>query len=331
MLKTDRRGVYSAYAEWPKMARMGFGSKADLRRLEFRRAFVMGMGGSAAGGDILASWLAGRGRAQLSVFKGQLPPGDLGDALAIACSVSGQTEETIRMMKEAVARGATVVSMSSGGTLQAEAKKRKVPHVAMPRVLAPRYNLPFMVFACLSLLNDGMGLRCAEDARESFSEMNSTWKDIGVDSPASTNPSKALALRLMNGTPVIYGSRVTRGVGIRFKNVLNENAKKHAHFDIIPDAFHNDVESWEDPSVDFRPVFLRHSEEDKRDAARTDAMSRLLAKAGKSPAEVRGRGKSSLSEIVTMVYILDMVSYYVAIGLGRDPFPVRLIERLKKF
>jgi hypothetical protein len=49
-----------------------------------------------------------------------------------------------------------------------------------------------------------------------------------------------------------------------------------------------------------------------------------------SPIEVKGRGKSNLAQLVTMVYKLDMTSYYVAIGIGRDPFSTRLIDRLKE-
>jgi hypothetical protein len=59
-------------------------------------------------------------------------------------------------------------------------------------------------------------------------------------------------------------------------------------------------------------------------------MIKMLATAGKEPIEVRGRGKSNLAQLVSMVYRLDMVSYYIALGLGRDPFPTRLIDAIKE-
>ncbi len=322
--------VHATYADWPSLARRGFGTSLKLPRKSFDRAYLLGMGGSASGGDIIASWLTGRKGVEIAVFKGQTPIRDMRGALAIACSASGDTLETIQMMKTAVARGATVVSISAGGKLKEESAKAGVPHLAMPKLVAPRYTLPFIIFSSLAILNQGLSLRCESQANETFREMDITAAAVGVNSPTDRNPAKKLAVSLMGHTPVIYGTRVTRGVGVRFKNVLNENAKKHALFEGLPDAFHNDIESWEDPNTDFRPVFLRHSDEEERDRRRTSAMVRMLLRLGRNPIEVRGTGRSSLSQLVNMVFELDMASYYTAIGLGRDPFPVPLIDSLKR-
>ncbi len=328
--KTDSKAVHKAYERWPDLARKGFGVGFSLPRGDLHKAYVLGMGGSAAGGDIVASWLAGRPALEMAVFKGQLSIGDMSDTLAIAVSASGETEETIEMMKTAVARGATVVSISSGGTLMDVSRRLGVQHVRMPKVIAPRYMLPFIVFACLAVVNSGLGLRCGREAEDAFSEMDAEAEQIGVGSPVSRNPAKRLALSLAGKTPVIYGSKTTRGAGIRFKNVLNENAKVHALFYGIPDAFHNEVEAWEDPRDDFSPVFLRDSAEEDRDRKRTDLMVNLLSRAGKSPIEARGRGTTRLAQLMTLVYRLDMVSYYAALALGRDPYPTPFIDRLKR-
>ena len=331
VLKIDSRNVHATYSEWPSLARKGFEISFELPREGLRKAYVLGMGGSASGGDVIASWLTGRKGVETGVFKGQMPIGDMRDTLAIACSVSGETEETIRMMRIAVARGATVVSMSAGGTLRSQAAKLGIPHVQMPRVVAPRYMLPFIIFSSLAVLNRGLGLRCESQASEAFREMDRTEEIIRLKTKTAENPSKKLALLMLHKTPVVYAARITRGAGVRFKNVLNENAKKHALFDGLPDAFHNDIESWEEQTKDFLPLFLRHSEEEPRDGRRTTAMVRILRRLGMGPVEMRGSGKSSLAQLVTMVFKLDLVSYYVAIGLGRDPFPVRLIDSLKRF
>ncbi len=328
--KIDTHRVHETYENWPLLAREGFEVDFSLPRSGLRKVYVLGMGGSAAGGDIVASWLSGRPTLEMAVFKGQLPIGDMSDALAIAVSASGETEETIDMMKTAVKRGATAVSISSSGTLMEVSRRLGVQHIRMPKVVAPRYMLPFIVFACLSVVNSGLGLRCDRQAEISFDEMEAEAKEVGVGSPVAGNPAKKLALSLMGKTPVIYGSKTTRGAGIRFKNVLNENAKVHALFYAIPDAFHNEVEAWEDPSCDFAPIFLRHSAEAARDRERTDLMVRILSRAGRSPIEVKGRSTKTLAELITLVYRLDMASYYIAIRLGRDPFPTTLIDMLKK-
>lgn len=329
ILNIDPSKVHKTYEKWPIMARSGFNIELDLPRAGFRKAYVLGMGGSAAGGEIIASWLSDRPEFEVATFKGRLPIGSMSDVLAIACSASGQTEETIEMMETAVQRSATTVSVSSGGKLMEVSKKLRVPHVMMPEVVAPRYMLPFIIFSCLSIINEGLGLGCEDEAENALKEMEVEGQAVGINTPASENPSKQLALSILEKTPVIYGSMSTRGAGIRFKNLLNENAKIHAIFDGLPDAFHNEVEAWEDPSVDFAPVLLRHPSETERDKEGADLMMRILSELRKNPIEIKGRGKSNLAQLLTMVYRLDVASYYAAIGIGRDPFPTRLMDRFK--
>jgi len=328
--EVDKVGVHEAYERWPSLAREGFEVKVELDDIKVNRAFVLAMGGSASGGDIISGWLSDRPGVEVAVFKGQLPIGDLRGTISVACSASGQTEETIQMLRTAVQRHANVISISGGGKLREVSASLGVPHIDMPRGVAPRYMLPFIIFSTLAVLNRGLGLQCEEEAKSAISAMEAEGKGIGLAVPTSENGAKRLALTLLEKTPCIYGARVTRGVGIRFKNVLNENSKKHAHFDGIPDAFHNEIEAWQDPSVDFAPVFLRHSSEGERDRQRADIMFDILSKAGKNPVEVRGRVGPSLGQLVSMVYRLDVASYYTAIGLGRNPFPTDLIDALKR-
>ncbi len=326
----DPKGVWRTYAEWPSMARRGLEAEVNVPRGRFDRVYVLGMGGSAAGGDVVAGWLSGRPGPQIEVFKGYVPVEDMSGSLAIACSVSGQTEETIQMLRTAVERGARAVSISSGGRLMSVSHELGVPHMKTPQALAPRYLFPFMVFSCVSVIGTAAGVDVRAEAEDAIRAMEAEAQEVVVGVPLDSNPSKKLALGLMKRTPAIYGPRATRGVGVRFKTIFNEGAKKHAYFDAIPDVFHNEIEAWEDSGDEFAPVFLRHSSEGAREGALTDRMFQTLASLGKSPVEVRGRGESSLPQLLTMAYRLDLAAYYVAIGLGRDPYPTKLLDDLKR-
>ncbi len=327
--KVDKMRVWETYETWPDLALEGL--KSGLRvKGPGRRVAVLGMGGSAAAGDILASWLWTRHRVDVVVCKGAVPATSMEGTLAIACSASGETEETIGMMKTALKRGATVVSTSCGGRLASISKELRVPHMQMPEILAPRYMLPFMVFSCLATIDSALGLKSAGEAQDAIAAMRRAVERVGSGVPLPENPAKKLARRLMDGVPSVYGTRATRGAGIRFKNEVNENSKKHASYDEMPELFHNEVQSWEDEDPDFIPVILRDHAEEEREAALADSFTRLLASVGKDPVTVRGEGESGLARLMVMVYELDMASYFMAIGLGRDPFPTPLIARLKK-
>ncbi len=323
-------GVRRAYAGWPDLAKLGSEATANVPVAKFRRVYVLGMGGSAAGGDIAAGWLTGRPGVEMGVFKGAVPVSDMRGTLAIACSASGQTAETITMLRTSLDRGADAVSISSGGRLVEVSKELGVPHIAAPVALAPRYLLPYMAFACVAVAGKATGVETEGETKDAISGMRAEAKSIGLGTPTESNPAKSLAARLLTRTPAVYGSGVTKGVAVRFKSILNENAKKHSYFDMIPEVFHNEVEAWEDPSVEFLPVFLRHTLEDRREKLVTDRMIGMLAEMGRDPVQVNGRGASSLSQLMTMVYRLDMAAYYVALGLGRDPSPTRLLDELKK-
>lgn len=327
--RSDKGGMLEAYEKWPSLAREGFGVPCPLPKTSASRAYILGMGGSAAAGDIIAGWLSGRNEVEVYVLKGNVPAAGMKGSIAIACSVSGNTEETVQMLNAAVERGAAAVAISGEGRVSAAAKKLGVPHIRVPPALAQRLMLPFLVYSALSVLDDCLGLKCGADVRESVSALEAEWRDASPSVGEPKNGAKALASQLVKKTPAIYGDRVARGVGIRFKNVINENSKRHAHFDAVPEAFHNEIESWEDPGTDFLPVFLRHGWENSRDSAKLDHMATMLEGAGKAPVQLRGMGKSSLSQLMSMTYRLDMASYYLAVALGRDPLPTSLLDRLK--
>ncbi len=326
----DHKGVRRAYDAWPELARMGSDATPDASLGKVERVYFLGMGGSAAGGEIAAGWLGRRHGAPVGVFKGEIPPVDMRGSLAIACSVSGQTEETISMLAKAVEMGASAVSVSSGGRLEELSRRLGVPHVGAPAALAPRYLLPYITFACIAIATDALGIDASSEVRDALSGMALESEAIGVGTPHGSNPAKQIASRLLESTPATYGTAVTKGVGVRFKSILNENAKKHAYFDLVPEIFHNEIEAWERPDPGFTPVFLRHSLDSEREARLTDRMMRTLAGLDAQPLEVKGREGSSLAELVTMVYRLDLAAYYVAVGLGTDPLPTRLLDDLKK-
>jgi len=46
--------------------------------------------------------------------------------------------------------------------------------------------------------------------------------------------------------------------------------------------------------------------------------------------EVESQGKSRLSRILSLIYLGDFVSFYLAILYKEDPMPVEVIDYLKK-
>jgi glucose/mannose-6-phosphate isomerase len=271
------------------------------------------------------------GGIEFSVFKGDLPRVKMDNTLVIACSASGNTEETIRMAEMAKKRTSKIAVISSGGKLEKFAERNRFPYVKIPLMIAPRYTLSYVLFSSLAVLREASVItRAGNEVAETISSMKRMARRISSSVPTARNPSKQLARLLANSTPKIYGSSITKGVATRFKNSLNENAKMHASVAYAPDLFHNEIESWEtEPSGRFLSVVLRHGRESLYEKTRMERLLKILKSKGVIAEQVGGSGKSSLSQLVSMAYLLDFAAYYAAIVRGIDPFEIQMIDRLK--
>ncbi|HEY7511859.1 MAG TPA: glycosyltransferase [Vicinamibacteria bacterium] len=86
---------------------------------------VLGMGGSAIAGDVVRALSAISGRKQVDVARGYDPPPYLGEStLAVACSHSGNTEETLSAFETALDDAAQLAVVTTGGRLRALATER---------------------------------------------------------------------------------------------------------------------------------------------------------------------------------------------------------------
>jgi len=329
--RLDRSKVHLVYASWPRLAEEGARVAVEIPSKEYTRAVYIGMGGSASAGDIISDWLKSRRGPKLEVEKGTFQHSGMRGALVLACSASGNTSETIEGAKSALQRGATLVSICSGGRLEEFARKNGLYVVKIPRGSAPRYSLPHLLYSALKVLGKAFEINgLDEEVDDSLRALRETRTEIEVSTPIGRNPSKRLAASILNSVPKIYGSTVTRGVAFRFKNALNENAKKHAFADSTPELFHNEIEAWDGDSKGFTPVFLRHSREPHSEGRRIDSMIRMLRASRVKTVEERGSGETPLGELSTLTYLLDFASYYVAIASGSDPYPTPLLDVLKR-
>src|SRR3990167_568726 len=115
-----------------------------------RETVVLGMGGSAIAGDILRS-LAVSGRKPVHVVRGYDLPSFAGsDALVVACSHSGNTEETLSAFEQALAAGAKAVAITPGGWLRELAEQSRIPAFVYQYEGEPRSALGWQLMALLA-------------------------------------------------------------------------------------------------------------------------------------------------------------------------------------
>ena len=300
-----------------------------------RELVVLGMGGSAIAGAIFRSLALLSGRKPVAVVRGYDVPGYVGPStLAVACSHSGNTEETLSALDQALDRGASAFALTQGGRLAELAAERTLPLFTYEYDGEPRSALGLQLMVLLAIGERAGALESQEAAvAEAVALMREQRERLGFAVPSAHNPAKQLAARLHERLPVVIGGGVLVEAAYRWKTQLAENSKCWALHEELPELDHNTIVGFGLPRkivARMRTVFLSHPGLHPRLLLRIDGTADALADAGIESERVEALGTSPLAQVLTTIYHGDFVSYYLALLNGVEPSPVAPIEKLKK-
>jgi glucose/mannose-6-phosphate isomerase len=155
-------------------------------------------------------------------------------------------------------------------------------------------------------------------------EVTDEW---GPDAPEDSL-AKSLARTLQGSIPVIYGAGLTAPAARRWKCQVNENAELHAFFAELPEADHNEICGWESGEP-LSVVFLDDSTLHPRLRRRIELTAEIARDGAKAVEVVESRGESAVERVMSLVFLGDLVSVYLAALNGTDPTPVAVLERFK--
>ncbi len=331
----DPHRVREVFAAFPSQCREGLRLTAEpaLPRVRPRLVVVAGMGGSAAGGDLVAACAAERLDVPLLVHRGYGLPAAVGaDALVIASSYSGETGEVRSAADAALARGAGLVVLTSGGSLAELATARRLPLVRLPAGLMPRMALGYL-FVPMARILAGLDLVVATEPElaEAVTVLEAMAGELGPDRGLEQNEAKRLAQALAGRMAAIYGGALTGPVAYRWKTDIEENAKRLALAGALPEMNHNEIEAWRAPEAQgLQLVLLRDAEERPEIARRFAVLRELAAPAAGGVSECWARGTGRPARLLSLVYVGMWLSYYLALARGVDPWPVPLIDDVKR-
>src|SRR5262247_3091607 len=294
---------------------------------------LVGMGGSAAGAELIAGCAAERLDVPIVVHRGYgLPPTANGKTLVVASSYSGDTAEVLSAAEAALARGVPLVALTAGGRLEALAAARGLPRVKLPDGLMPRMALGYLFFPSLRILCDA-GLAIATDAEiaEAVDVVGALAAELGPARPTAQNEAKRLALAIGARLPVLYGGPSTGGVAYRWKTEVEENAKRFAIAGTLPEMNHNELEAWRAPAAgSMHAVLLRDTDESPEIARRFVILRELIAAAAGGASECRARGAGRPARLLGLAYLGAWTSYYLAVGQDTDPWPIPALDEMKR-
>jgi glucose/mannose-6-phosphate isomerase len=301
---------------------------------------VIGMGGSAIGGDLVRAFVVGEAATPITVSREYDIPAYAGPrTLVVASSYSGNTEETLSAYHQARARGCPIVAISTGGTLSREISddrsgRSSLLQFAYPQNQQPRAALGYS-FGLLLGVVERLGLIADQSPAvdDAIAVMRQVRSECSIDAPEPANQAKMIARSLHGRIPTIYGAGVFAEVAKRWKGQFNENSKSWAASDQLPELNHNAVVGFAQPgdlSETSHVVLLDSNHYHARVRRRLEITAELLDRRGIPYTIIPPTGHSLLAQALSATYLGDFASYFLALLYGEDPTPVAAIDFLKE-
>ena len=301
----------------------------------YNELLVVGMGGSGVAGDVLKNLIVENSNKKVEVRKTyELPeihnPSNL---FLLFISYSGNTEETISAVEEAIKLNLNWGAIASGGKLLDLAKEHNKSFVVVPSGLQPRAAFGFMTKAVVHFISSDIQIDAISLCNEAGDYLNEITKEKENSDIAIL--SKNLANSINKKTAIIYAATsVTFLVAQRWKTQINENAKSKAFTGYMPEVHHNEILSWEADTEgsknSFIIIFLKDLKDHLQTKKRYDLTKTILGNEVEIVEIENISSKNPIKEIFYLTLLGDLVSVYQAELLGIDPYNIKKIEKLKQ-
>ena len=319
--------MYEIYDNWPEIAENSL--NMDFKEIigeNICHIVFAGMGGSGTIGDVFASVLS-KTDIHVDVVKGyHLPKTVKQNSLLICTSVSGNTIETITVLKEGIELGCRVMVFSSDGEMKEICKNKKIDYTEIIMSHSPRASFVTYLYSMIKVLLPILPIS-NEDIINSINELEKTRKKINSLNLNDGNTSLNIA-KWINNIPIIYYPWGLQSVAIRFKNSLQENSKMHVMIDDIIESCHNGIVSWENNST-LQPILIEGEDDYIKTKERWVIIKEIFQEKNILFYEIKSNKENILSKLTQLIYILDYTSIYLAILKNIDPTPVLGIDLIK--
>ncbi len=293
----------------------------------FTDVLFCGMGGSAIPGDILRVLFKHYSPIPLAVHRwAEYLPSWVGrDTLVICSSYSGNTTEIIEAFEKAVRQKAKVLLVSSGGRLEAMAKKKGIGVIKIPSGMSPRCAIGYLTFSLFPVLKK---IGCLSIPEKGIQEC------VDVLRKVSRTQARSISRKLHSKFVFLYSaSGLMEPVATRWRSQLAENAKTLASHHRMPEMFHNEIQGWNEPRGVIKnsvAVFFRDIQEDPKFLRRKGFAKKVIRAEGADVLDLAAQGKEPLARIFSLIALGDWVSYELARLYNVDPGAIPTLEAIKK-
>lgn len=325
--KIDVSGIHKIYDKWPEIAKEAYNTNLKpIGPFKVNHIVFAGMGGSGALGDIFASILS-KTNIHTSVVKGYVLPKTVDkDTLVVVTSISGNTQESLSILKHAHEINSNVIAFSSGGSIEDYCNKNNLEFRKIKQFHSPRASFVSFLYTILKILEQILPID-KNEILNSIEELEKLSHIISSKNLTENNSSLKLAYCITE-IPIIYYPHGFQSVAIRFKNSLQENSKIHAISEDVLEICHNGIVSWKRNSQ-LKPIFIEGTNDHYKTKERWKILREFFDSKKIEYKEIFSIDGSILSKLISLIYQLDYTSIYLAILNETDPSPVDSIDFIK--
>ena len=308
------------------------GQSVDLVRpgSDIRNILITGMGGSGIGADLVKSLTFGRVPIPITVSKGyNIPQFVSPHTLFIACSYSGETEETLAAIHKAMLKRAHIICITSGGKMLELAKEYNLFWIQIPGgSKSPRANIGYLMVSLLYALyhTNLIGAAFMKETENAIEYLDRGEKAIQSE-------AELIAKKLRGKLPIIYCDERLRAMATRFQNQINENAKQIAHINTFPEMNHNEIVGWQFPESDLQQaqvIYLYSDHDHERVEKRMEICRDIFEKKSNPIIDIVAEGASLLEQYYYLIHLTDWISYFLARENGVDADAVEAEQFVKE-
>lgn len=301
-------------------------NKATLtKKNNIQNIVVTGLGGSGIGGTILSELVQGECPIPIIVNKDYFLPDFVNaNSLVIISSYSGNTEETISAMQQAITKKAQIVCVTSGGKIQEIAKQHGYDTIVIPGGNPPRSCIGYSLVQLLKIVqfNDFVKTDLLKQVQDSITLLDKENASIKTE-------AMKIAQTLFGKLPVLYSLGSCEGTVVRFRQQINENSKMLCWHHTLPEMNHNELVGWTEKNNSLAVVTFHTSFDYERTIKRYELCKTIFSKYSSSVTDITAKGSSKLEQFMYLINIGDWISCYIADLKNIDPVEVNVITDLK--
>ena len=290
-----------------------------------QNVLICGIGGSGIGGTIASKMIQKTANIPVLINNEYGVPAFVNEhTLVIISSYSGNTEETLSAMKQAINQKAQIACITSGGEVLELAKQHQLNVIQIPGGNPPRACLGYSLVQQLFLL-----AHYGIISNQFISDLNNSLSLIEGKQNDILQKADALANQLFGKIPVIYSSDIYNAVAIRFCQQLNENSKMLCWQNKLPELNHNEIVGWTETNPSLSVVFIKCEEDYYRTKERMEFTENLVKNYAGGVHEIQTVGNSAIERVIYLINLTDWVSVKLADLKQVDSIEINVINALK--